>query len=90
MVCFLQNSLESQGKKLADLEDYIDTMVLRVMESAPVILENNLHLQYHLKYRRWIQKNLILISSLDIDWYIHNHLNYVIPSEYHELLMLKY
>ena len=42
MVCFLQRSVESQGKKLADLQDYIDSMVLRVMEAAPNILDNNI------------------------------------------------
>ena len=42
MVCFLQRTVESQGKKVADLEDYIDGMVLRVMEKAPVILDTNL------------------------------------------------
>jgi len=46
MVCFLQRTLETQGKKLADLEDYIDWMVLRVMESAPVILEQNIKQYY--------------------------------------------
>jgi len=42
MVCFLQRTVECQGKKLADLEDYIDGMLLRVMERAPVILDSNL------------------------------------------------
>ena len=48
MVCFLQRTVECQGKKLADLEDYIDSMVLRVMEKAPVILENNMEIYYSL------------------------------------------
>ena len=51
MVCFLQRAVESQGKKLADLEDYIDSMVLRVMEKAPNILDNNMEYYYSL-YKR--------------------------------------
>ena len=53
MVCFLQRTVESQGKKVADLEDYIDGMVLRVMEKAPVILDTNLKYYCSLYKQRW-------------------------------------
>ena len=53
MVCFLQRTVESQGKKVADLEDYIDSMVLRVMERAPVILESNMPEYYCALYKHY-------------------------------------
>ena len=43
--CFqvrLQATLEGQGKKVADLEDYIDSLLIRIMETAPVLLEKTL------------------------------------------------
>ena len=33
-----QNTVENQGKKIADLEAYIDTLLTRVIEVAPVLL----------------------------------------------------
>ena len=41
MVIRLQASVEEQGKKVADLEDYVDTMMIKVMEASPVLLEKN-------------------------------------------------
>jgi hypothetical protein len=41
MVITLQASVEEQGKKVADLEDYVDTMMIKVMEASPVLLEKN-------------------------------------------------
>ena len=38
----LQATLEGQGKKVADLEDYIDSLLIRIMETAPVLLEKTL------------------------------------------------
>ncbi|KAJ8981466.1 hypothetical protein NQ317_006992 [Molorchus minor] len=35
-----QNNLEKQKKKLKDLEDYLDDLLLRVMETTPRILQN--------------------------------------------------
>ncbi|KAG5893195.1 hypothetical protein JTB14_016471 [Gonioctena quinquepunctata] len=35
-----QNDLEKQKKKLKDLEDYLDDLLLRVMETTPRILQN--------------------------------------------------
>merc|ERR1719150_2381467 len=40
MLVRLQGTVECQGKKVADLEDYIDTLLIRVMDTAPVLLEN--------------------------------------------------
>ena len=41
MVIMLQASVEEQGKKVADLEDYVDSMMIKVMEVSPVLLEKN-------------------------------------------------
>lgn len=38
LVVSLQGNAESQGKKLKDLEDYLDTLLIRVMESNPMLL----------------------------------------------------
>jgi Rab11 family-interacting protein 1/2/5 len=40
LVCSLEASLEHQSKKLKDLEDYLDNLLLRVMETTPRILQN--------------------------------------------------
>ena len=42
MVVRLQAGVEDKGKKVADLEDYIDRICIRVMEASPVLLEKNL------------------------------------------------
>ena len=42
MLVRLQGTVECQGKKVADLEDYIDTLLIRVMDTAPVLLEKNI------------------------------------------------
>ena len=41
MVIKLPAILEEQGKKIADLEDYVDSMLIKVMEVSPVLLEKN-------------------------------------------------
>lgn len=40
MVCEQQEDLAAQRKKLKDLEDYLDDLLLRVMETTPRILQN--------------------------------------------------
>lgn len=40
MICSLQASVDHQSKKLKDLEDYLDNLLLRVMETTPRILQN--------------------------------------------------
>jgi len=42
MVVTVQNTVESQGKKITDLEAYIDTLLSRVIEVAPVLLHKDL------------------------------------------------
>ena len=41
MVVTLQASVEDQGKKVADMEDYVDSLLIRVMEASPVLLERH-------------------------------------------------
>merc|ERR1719245_2289258 len=38
----LQARVEEQGKKVADLEDYVDGLLIKIMEASPVLLEKNL------------------------------------------------
>ena len=37
----LQATAEQQGKRLGELEDYLDTLLIRVMEAAPVLLQKD-------------------------------------------------
>ena len=41
MVVTLRAGVEDQGKKIADLEDYIDSLLLKIMVSSPVLLEKH-------------------------------------------------
>ena len=41
MLVGIQNTVESQGKKITDLESYIDTLLSRVIEVAPVLLHKD-------------------------------------------------
>lgn len=40
LACELQGELDHNRKKLKDLEDYLDELLLRVMETTPRILQN--------------------------------------------------
>jgi hypothetical protein len=40
IICSLQVSMEHQSRRMQDLEDYLDTLLLRVMETTPRILQN--------------------------------------------------
>jgi len=40
IICSLQVSMEHQTRRLRDLEDYLDTLLVRVMETTPRILQN--------------------------------------------------
>ena len=42
MVVRLQAGVEDQGKKVAVLEDYIDSLMVKIMEASPVLLEKNI------------------------------------------------
>jgi len=41
MVIKLKSGVEDQGKKIADFEDYIDSLLIKIMESSPVLLEKH-------------------------------------------------
>jgi len=41
MVVNIQNTVEVQGKKISDLEVYIDSLLSRVIEVAPVLLHKD-------------------------------------------------
>ena len=41
MVVLQQNTIDLQGKKITDLESYIDTLLSRVIEVAPVLLHKD-------------------------------------------------
>ena len=38
MVVNLQNTVDQQARKIVDLEDYIDNLLIRVLEVAPILL----------------------------------------------------
>ena len=42
MVVRLQGQVECQGKKTADMEEYIDMLLVKVMDNTPVLLEKNI------------------------------------------------
>ena len=42
MLVTQQTTLESQGKKISDLESYIDTLLSKVIEVAPVVLQKDI------------------------------------------------
>jgi len=39
MVVALQGQVDQQGRKIGDLEDYIDNMLIRILEVAPILLK---------------------------------------------------
>ena len=42
MVVRLQAQVEDGGKKVADMEEYIDSLLLKIIENRPVLLERNI------------------------------------------------
>ena len=42
MVVRLQAQVEDGGKKVADMEEYIDSIMVKIMENSPVLLERNI------------------------------------------------
>ena len=42
MVVRLQGQVECQGKKTADMEEYIDMLLVKVMDNTPILLEKNI------------------------------------------------
>ena len=41
MVINLEKSVDMQGKKIIDLEDYIDNLLIKVLEVAPILLKQD-------------------------------------------------
>ena len=42
MVVRLQAQVEDGGKKVADMDEYIDSIMVKIMENSPVLLERNI------------------------------------------------
>ena len=42
MVVRLQAQVEDGGKKVADMEEYIDSLLVKIIENSPVLLERNI------------------------------------------------
>ena len=41
MVVSLQNTVDTQGKKVIDLEDYIDNLLIKILDVAPILLKQD-------------------------------------------------
>lgn len=41
MIVGLQSSIETQARKQSDLEDYIDSLLTKVLSTAPSLLQKN-------------------------------------------------
>ena len=41
MVVTLQNTVDLQSRKQVDLEDYIDSLLIRALEVAPILLKKD-------------------------------------------------
>ena len=41
MIINLQDGVEKQAKKQADMEDYIDSLLMKVIANAPDLLQKN-------------------------------------------------
>ena len=42
MVVRLQAQVEGGGKKVADMEEYIDSLLVKIMENSPILLERTI------------------------------------------------
>lgn len=42
MVVKLQGQVEDQGRRMGDMEEYIDSLLVKIMENTPVLLEKNI------------------------------------------------
>ena len=42
MVVRLQAQVEDEGKKVADMEEYIDSLLVKIIENSPILLERNI------------------------------------------------
>lgn len=41
MVVDLKKELDGQGKKIVDLEDYIDNLLIKILDVAPILLKQD-------------------------------------------------
>ena len=42
MVVMLKGQVEDQDRKVGDMEEYMDTLLVKIMENTPVLLEKNI------------------------------------------------
>ena len=42
MVVMLQGQVEDQGRKVGDMEEYMDSLLVKIMENSPVLLEKHI------------------------------------------------
>ena len=42
MVVMLQGQVDDQGRKVGDMEEYMDMLLVKIMENTPVLLEKNI------------------------------------------------
>ena len=42
MVVMLQGQVDDQGRKVGDMEEYMDSLLVKIMENTPVLLEKNI------------------------------------------------
>ena len=42
MLVRLQAQVEDEGKKVADMEEYIDSLLVKIIENSPILLERNI------------------------------------------------
>ena len=42
MVVMLQGQVEDQGRKVGDMEEYMDSLLVKIMENTPVLLEKHI------------------------------------------------
>ena len=43
MIVGLQSSIETQAKRQSDLDDYIDSLLTKVLSNAPQLLQKNIN-----------------------------------------------
>ena len=42
MVVMLQGQVKDQGRKVGDMEEYMDMLLVKIMENSPVLLEKHI------------------------------------------------
>lgn len=54
MIMTLQLTVDSQKQKMSDMEDYIDNLLVRVMENKPTLLQSPYVTARPIKYMKFI------------------------------------